>query len=104
MIRYAGGNRVKGGLYWGLAEWHILPIPKEGGVLPGEPETRYLRVPLVMMLILGPMMGALLVVFLPVIGFGLLFGFGGVKLYAAARKLAVGTLAEQEAEAGRKPK
>ena len=104
MIRYAGGSRVKGGLYWGLAEWHILPIPKEGGILPGEAGTRYIRVPLVLMLVLGPIMGALFVIFLPVIGFGLLFGFAGVKLYTVARKLAAGALLGRETGAGRRAK
>lgn len=70
---------VKAGFYWNPAGWEIVTA-KKGTALPGAAETRYLRLPLVLMMIVGPILGALMVVFLPLIGFVILFGFAGVKL------------------------
>lgn len=67
-----GGTKVKGGFYWDKAEWEMTVVPAEGGTLPGGSDRRYLRVPVVALLLLGPIMGALFVVFLPVIGVYLL--------------------------------
>ena len=99
MARYHGGEKVKGGLYWNPARWEILPLPKGGGVLPGEHEARYIRLPLLMMMVVGPFMGALFVMFLPVIGFVLLLGFGGMKLVALGRRAVTNFSAEAVAVA-----
>lgn len=99
MTGYRGGNSVRGGLYWCPSKWQIVSLPKKGGVLPGEAHTRYIRVPLVTVLLLGPIMGALFVVFLPIIGFALVFGFGGVKLFGAMRKALANAPVHPEAEA-----
>lgn len=96
MTGYHAEDTVKGGLYWSPGRWQIVAVPKEGGVLPGEAPARYIRVPAVLMLVLGPIMGGLLVVFLPLIGFAMLLGFGGAKLVAMARK-GVRPLAHQKA-------
>ncbi len=88
MARYRGSESVKGGLYWSPSQWQIVPLTKAGGVLPGGPETRYIRLPLVMMLLLGPIMGAGLVAFLPFIGFALILVFGSKRMYAALQKMA----------------
>jgi hypothetical protein len=47
--------------------------PHEGAALPGEAGDRYVRVPAVALLLLGPAMGFFFVVFLPFIGFALVF-------------------------------
>lgn len=96
MTGYHAEDKVKGGLYWSPARWQIVAVPKEGGALPGEAPAQYIKVPAVMMLVLGPIMGGLLVVFLPLIGFAMLFGFGGAKLVAMARR-SVRPLAHQKA-------
>jgi hypothetical protein len=67
-----GGEAVKAGFYWHADVWEIVPVSGEGGVLPGTAEDRYIRLPALGMLLLAPVMGGLFVVFLPLIGIGLL--------------------------------
>jgi hypothetical protein len=97
MTRHHGNDVVKGGFYWSPSRWEIATIPKGGGVLPGEKGVRYIRLPLVLLMLVGPFMGALYVAFLPFIGFALVLGFGGMKLLAVARKF-VGSIAAEPAE------
>lgn len=63
-----GGTKVTKGFYWGVKTWDIQVIENGGGTLPGGPERRYLRIPVIAMLLLGPIMGALFAMFLPFIG------------------------------------
>ena len=79
MARYHGNETVKPGFYWNPAKWEITTIEKKGALLPGGEEVKYRRVPLPLVLLLGPIMGAAYVIFLPLIGFGLFFGFLGKK-------------------------
>ncbi len=69
MKRNKGGQRVKAGFYWRPARWEIVPVSGAGGILPGEPTEAFRRIPTLGILMLGPAMGALLVVFLPLVGF-----------------------------------
>lgn len=69
MKRIRGGAKVKAGFYWRPSRWEIVPVPGAGGVLPGSSGDAYVRIPTLGMLLLGPAMGALFVVFLPLIGF-----------------------------------
>ena len=101
MARNHGGEKAKGGLYWNPARWKVVNLPKGGGVLPGGMEARYIRLPLLMMMVVGPFMGALLVMFLPFIGFALLLGFGSMKLVALGRKAVANLLAEPAAVANK---
>lgn len=89
MARHGGGTRVKAGFYWRPAHWETVTISGEGGVLPGAPEERFYRVPVLAMLLLAPIMGGLFVVFLPVIGFGVLLQHLGRKAYAASHEAAL---------------
>src|SRR3990167_3908874 len=93
MARYHGGKRVKAGFYWSPARWEIITIPKGGRVLPGGEELSYFRVPVLFILVLGPLMGAAYVIFLPLIGFGLFFGFAGKKLFLFFRRAVKGAVA-----------
>jgi hypothetical protein len=68
-----GGTKVNFGFYWSMQAWDMAMIPAEGGVLPGGDDRRYMRIPTVLFLLMAPMMGALYVVFLPFVGFALLF-------------------------------
>ena len=79
MARHIGGNPARSGYYWHPRKWSITPIPRPGGILPGGAADHYLRVPALVALLLMPILGGLFVVFLPVIGFALLF-------YALAKK------------------
>jgi hypothetical protein len=83
MFTYTGGETVKGGFYWNRGTWHLENVEGKSGTLPGGGETRYVWVPTLLMLLLAPVMGGLFVVFLPFIGFALLFGALGKWAFAA---------------------
>lgn len=69
-----GGTKAKGGLYWNIGKWEIVTVNGREGELPGTPADRYLRIPTLSLLLLGPIMGFAFVLFLPLIGFAL-FGW-----------------------------
>jgi hypothetical protein len=60
---------VPAGFYWRKANWELVTLSGAGGTLPGEGGERYFKVPVLAMLVLAPVMGAALVMFLPLIGF-----------------------------------
>ena len=72
MRNIGGATKVKGGFYWDRKDWEMAVIPADGGTLPGDATHRFLKVPVLALLVLGPIMGALFVVFLPVVGIYLL--------------------------------
>jgi hypothetical protein len=68
-----GGSKVPAGFYFNKANWEIVTISgKKGGLLPGNAGIDYFKVPAGAMLVAAPVLGAAFVIFLPVIGFGLL--------------------------------
>ena len=84
MKRYNGNEKVKAGLYWTPAKWEIITIGRDGGVLPeGE---KYVRLPALIVMLLGTLLGGLYVIFLPFIGFVMFFGFAGKKLWHLVAK------------------
>lgn len=87
MAKYNGGNTVKAGFYWNTKNWEITVLSGAGGNLPGTPEERFLKVPMPALLLLGPIMGALFVMFLPFIGFALVFRHLGEKAVKGTVKL-----------------
>ena len=98
MRRYHGSDQVKMGFYWNPSRWDIVPIAKGGGVLPGNDDVSYIRIPLILVMLLGPLVGAAYVIFLPLIGFALLFAFAGRKLLGVVHR-AIGDLVAQPKEA-----
>jgi hypothetical protein len=96
MLTYHGGTRVRSGFYWSRSSWTVLTLPREGGVLPGGEEHRYLKVPILLLLGLAPVMGGLYVMFLPFIGFAMVLGLaakrtaGGLARVAAALMATLG--------------
>ncbi len=67
-----GGTKVPAGFYFNKKNWEIVTVSgKKGGVLPGDAEAGYLRIPAVAMLAAAPVLGAAFVIFLPLIGFAL---------------------------------
>ena len=72
MLKYKGGDTVKRGFYASTKRWTIEMIEAEAGVLSGEADERYMHVPVPLMLVLAPVMGAAFVIFLPLIGFVML--------------------------------
>ncbi len=65
------GSMVKGGFYLNRDKWDILTVGGKEGVLPGAAGERYLRLPVLAVVLLAPLLGGLFVVFLPFIGFAL---------------------------------
>jgi hypothetical protein len=89
MAQRTGGTAAKSGFYWNLGKWEMTMVPKQGGILPGGHSDRYLKVPVVGLLVLAPLMGAVYAMFLPFIGFAMLFTFLGKKALAMGRSGAV---------------
>lgn len=85
MARHYGSELVTAGFYWSRATWGIVTIPRKGGILPGGVEIRYYRIPLPLMLVLGPFLGGLYVIFLPFIGFAMVLSFLATKTGKAVR-------------------
>ncbi len=81
MARYESGMKVGGGYYWNARSWAVEVIPAEGGKLSGGPGTRYVKVPFPVLFVIVPTLGALFLMFLPLIGFALF-------AYAIAKRLA----------------
>ena len=63
-----GGTAVKGGYYLSKSNWEIFPIAHDGEKLPGAVSEHYVHVPTAAALALMPVLGGLMVVFLPFIG------------------------------------
>ena len=100
---YAGGDKVKYGFYWNVREWEAQVVPKEGGTLAGTSDVRYVRMPLFVLLVVAPIMGAIYAFFLPFIGFAMLAMF----LVGRLRRMISGTPPAVDASAhahGEKPR
>lgn len=93
MLKYHGGSRARTGFYWNVAGWTIETIDKERDVLPGGAEHRYVKLPVLLVLALAPVMGGLYVVFLPFIGFAMVFALAGRKAMEALTSLGLGLVA-----------
>ena len=63
-----GGSAVPGGYYLSKSNWEMFPIARDGERLPGKPSEHYVKVPTAAAVMLVPVLGGLMVVFLPFIG------------------------------------
>jgi hypothetical protein len=68
MTTMNGGSAVQGGYYLSKSHWEIFPVEKDGQRLPGPSSEHYVKVPTAAALMLLPVLGGLMVVFLPFIG------------------------------------
>lgn len=68
MTNFKGGTAVKNGYYLNLSRWAIHPVPKDGERLP-EGKGEWTAIPTVAALALTPVLGAVFLMFLPLIGF-----------------------------------
>ena len=66
-----GGSAVPGGYYLSKSNWEMFPIARDGERLPGKPSEHYVKVPTAAALMFLPVLGGLMVVFLPFIGLAL---------------------------------
>lgn len=78
--KFNGSDNVRFGFYWNVKEWEAQIVPKEGGELKGTTGDRYVRLPLLAVLVLAPVMGALYAFFLPFIGIAMVLMFLAGKL------------------------
>lgn len=78
MAKYAGGMQVNGGYYWNPRSWEVEVVPQEGGRLRGAQGAKYVKLPFPLLFLVVPLLGALFLIFLPLIGFAL-FGYAIVK-------------------------
>ncbi len=86
MRQHEGGEKVPGGFYWKQNNWEIEVVKGEAGTLPGDSGTTYVRIPTLAMLLGAPVMGGLFVVFLPFLGFAMLFNHLGKKAAAGLKQ------------------
>ncbi len=80
MLKHKGGDAVKKGFYGSSRRWTIEMIEADGGTLPGAADERYIKLPVLAVLVAAPIMGLAFAVFLPFIGFVMLGAFGWRKL------------------------
>ncbi len=79
MLTNKGGHKVGKGTYWDLRKGHRIDIAHEG-VLPGEETDTYFRMSSATMLLLGPFIGLLYAILMPVIGLATVVVLAGHKV------------------------
>ena len=100
MLKYKGGQEAKGGFYLKKGEWEIATLEGKTAILPGGAECEYIKLPALLFVPRAMVMGALYVMFLPFIGFAMLFKLVGGKAAHAVRALATGREVAMEKERG----
>ncbi len=86
MLTYKGGHKVGKGTYWEVRSGHRVDVTQES-VLPGGEASKYLRLPVGIMLLSGPFIGLLYVVFLPFIGIAMIAVEAGREVLRGAVSL-----------------
>ena len=71
MTTINGGSSVKSGYYLSKSAWEIFPIARDGERLPGDVSEHYVKLPMAAVFLVMPVLGGLMVVFLPFIGLAL---------------------------------
>lgn len=91
MKLYRGNQLVAPGIYLDLRELAFRSMDEEGR-LPGSEAAVWRRVPAIAMLVVAPAVSLAYFVFLPLVGFVMLGGVVGLKLYELAKRAAAGAL------------
>ncbi len=86
MAAYPGGTQVKSGYYVHGKSFEFANIATDGEALPGGSESRWVRIPVLMVMVAAPALGGLFLLSLPLIAVGM-------TAYAIARKLGMGAKA-----------
>ena len=68
MTTINGSSAVQGGYYLSKSNWEIFPVEKDGQKLPGSASEHYVKLSTAAALLVMPVLGGLMVVFLPFIG------------------------------------
>ncbi len=99
MAKYTGGMQVAGGYYWNPRNWEVEVVASEGGRLKGAADAKYAKLPFPLLFVVVPLLGALFLMFLPLIGFAL-FGYAIVKKVTGGVKQGATELASTVAPGG----
>lgn len=78
-MKHQGGELARGGIYLSWATKEFVTIEGGGGRLPGESNVAYLRVPFPALVLFGPLMGLIYVIFMPIVGPAMLIGLAAYK-------------------------
>ena len=73
MFHYKGGDQPKNGIFLNLTDWQIVTLPSADNILPGNADREYLRLPAILFVPLALGMGGAYVMYLPFIGFAVVF-------------------------------
>ena len=87
MLTNKGGQMVNKGTYWDLRIGNRIDIADEG-LLPGTDKSTYIKMPPVMMLVAGPIIGLLYAILLPFIGIATVATLAGQKMLKGMNNLA----------------
>lgn len=96
-MKHKGGSETKGGFYWKKGAWEVVTVEGKTGVLPGGQESEYIKLHGLLLLPVALIISIAYVVFLPVVGFAMIFGTLFKKI---ARALARKSVPEQPVENG----
>ena len=80
-----GGDTVEPGFYWSRGRWEIVTAGPGRSVLAGGPADAYLELPAPAAIAIAPAMGALFALFLPFIGFAMVFRELATRPFRALR-------------------
>jgi len=80
MQKFTGGQEVGIGTYWESCSGRLVEM-KKGGILPGNRETAYSRMPFAALLVYGIVSGGLYIVFLPVTIIGMSLYLLGKRVF-----------------------
>jgi hypothetical protein len=72
-MKHKGESETKGGFYWKRGEWEIVTVDGKRGTLPGPSDAEYIRIPGLLLVPVALIVSIAYVVFLPLIGFAMLF-------------------------------
>jgi hypothetical protein len=85
MKRYFGNQVVKKGIYLSLKRRDFVTIENESDLLPGASDERYVKIKPIAMIVLGPIMGLMYLIFLPFISFAMVLGLMASKALLGLR-------------------
>lgn len=86
MLRQMSGEQAAAGFYFNCTTWEIATLSGQGGALAGPAGSQFLRLPLPLLLVVAPMMGAAFAMFLPFIGFALVLDYAARQAWSAGRE------------------
>jgi hypothetical protein len=77
--RYYGASPAPYGMYFNFRSAEFIQINEKSRILPGSVEDKYIHLPILIVLILSPLLGLGLIIFLPLAGILVLIYFLACK-------------------------